>query len=148
MSEGRFSAADLEPSEDELRARRRAIVSHAAHRRVYANWQSSIRSRFIEELPEVHIRRTGSAALARDALPAALASFSGQFPLVARRPRTIEVWEQPVRAPRAEAIEVGARVFHQRFGYGTVTAAEDDRLDIAFDKAGAKRVLDRFVERA
>jgi DNA helicase-2/ATP-dependent DNA helicase PcrA len=39
-------------------------------------------------------------------------------------------------------------VFHQTFGYGTVTAAEDDKLDIAFDKAGSKRVLDRFVERA
>jgi DNA helicase II / ATP-dependent DNA helicase PcrA len=43
---------------------------------------------------------------------------------------------------------VGSRVFHQKFGYGTVTAAEADRLDVAFDKAGAKRVLDRFVEKA
>ena len=50
------------------------------------------------------------------------------------------------RAPNA--IPVGARVFHQKFGYGTVTAAEDDRLDVAFDKAGDKRVLDRFVEKA
>ena len=37
-------------------------------------------------------------------------------------------------------------MFHQKFGYGTVKAAEDDRLDIEFDKAGEKRVLDRFVE--
>ena len=42
---------------------------------------------------------------------------------------------------------VGARVFHQKFGYGTVRAAEDERLDVAFDKAGEKRVLDRFVEK-
>ena len=42
----------------------------------------------------------------------------------------------------------GARVFHQKFGYGTVTAAEDDRLDVAFERAGDKRVLDRFVEMA
>jgi DNA helicase II / ATP-dependent DNA helicase PcrA len=130
------------------RARRRAIVSYAANRRVYANWQSSIPSRFIAELPEAHIARTRSAAMARVALPAAMLSFPSQFPLLARRPRTIEVWEQPARPPRADAVEVGARVFHQKFGYGTVTAAEDDRLDIAFDKAGAKRVLDRFVERA
>jgi DNA helicase II / ATP-dependent DNA helicase PcrA len=130
------------------RARRRAIVSHAANRRIYANWQSSIPSRFIEELPAAHVTCTGSAAMARDSVPAALASFSGQFPLLGRRPRTIEMWEQPVRPPRGDAIEVGARVFHQKFGYGTVTASDDDRLDIAFDKAGAKRVLDRFVERA
>jgi DNA helicase-2/ATP-dependent DNA helicase PcrA len=42
---------------------------------------------------------------------------------------------------------VGARVFHQKFGYGTVTSTDDDRLDVAFDKAGDKRVLDRFVEK-
>ena len=29
-----------------------------------------------------------------------------------------------------------------------MTAAQEDRLDIAFDKAGDKRVLDRFVEAA
>ncbi len=130
------------------RARRRAIVSHAANRRIYANWQSSIPSRFIEELPDADVERTGSAALARDARVLAATTFTGQFPLVARRARTIEAWEQPGRPARADAIPVGARVFHQKFGYGTVTSAEDDRLDVAFDKAGDKRVLDRFVEKA
>ncbi len=130
------------------RARRRAVVSHAANRRIYANWQSSIPSRFIEELPEDHVTRAGSAALARDARIGAFGGFATQFPLLARRPRTIEAWEQPSRPARADAIAVGARVFHQKFGYGRVTGVEDDRLDIAFDTSGAKRVLDRFVEKA
>jgi DNA helicase II / ATP-dependent DNA helicase PcrA len=130
------------------RARRRAIVSHAAHRRIYANWQSSIPSRFIEELPDADVERTGSAALARDARVLAATTFTGQFPLVARRARTIESWEQPARPARTDTIPVGARVFHQKFGYGTVTSADSDRLDVAFDKSGEKRVLDRFVEKA
>jgi DNA helicase-2/ATP-dependent DNA helicase PcrA len=130
------------------RARRRAIVSHAAHRRIYANWQSSIPSRFIEELPDADVERTGSAALARDARIMAATTFTGQFPLVARRARTIESWEQPTRPARTDIIPVGARVFHQKFGYGTVTSADSDRLDVAFDKSGEKRVLDRFVEKA
>jgi DNA helicase-2/ATP-dependent DNA helicase PcrA len=130
------------------RARHRAVVSHAANRRIYANWQSSIPSRFIEELPDAHVERTGSAALARDARVLAATTFTGQFPLVARRPRTIEAWEQPGRPARTDTIPVGARVFHQKFGYGTVTSADDNRLDVAFDKAGGKRVLDRFVEKA
>jgi DNA helicase II / ATP-dependent DNA helicase PcrA len=130
------------------RARRRAIISHAANRRTYDNsWQRSIPSRFIEELPD-DVERTGAAALARDARMLAAPSFTTQFPLVARRPRTIEAWEQPGRSARADAVPVGARVFHQKFGYGTVTSADDDRLDVAFDKAGDKRVLDRFVEKA
>jgi len=130
------------------RARRRAIVSHAANRRIYANWQTSIPSRFLDELPETEVRRSGSAALARDARVAAVPVFASQFPLLARRPRVVEAWEQPSRPERDEAIPVGSRVFHQKFGYGVVTAAEDNRLDIAFDKAGSKRVLDRFVEKA
>jgi DNA helicase-2/ATP-dependent DNA helicase PcrA len=129
------------------RARRRAIVSYAANRRIYANWQSSIPSRFIEELSDADVERTGSAALARDARALAATTFTGQFPLVARRPRMIEAWEQPGRPARTDAIPVGARVFHQKFGYGTVTSAQDDRLDVAFDKAGEKRLLDRFVSK-
>jgi DNA helicase-2/ATP-dependent DNA helicase PcrA len=129
------------------RARHRAIVSHAANRRIYANWQSSIPSRFIDELPDAHVERSGSAALARDRALAAPAFF-GQFPLQARRPRDAEAWEQPARAAPADPIPVGARVFHQKFGYGTVRASEDHKLDIDFEKAGAKRLLDSFVERA
>ncbi len=130
------------------RARRRAVISHAANRRIYANWQSSIPSRFIDELPEAHVDRAGSAAMQREQRLTAPTVFTGQFPLVARRPKVIEAWEEPGRPAREEALQVGARVFHAKFGYGTVSGVQDDRLDVAFDKAGDKRVLDRFVERA
>ena len=130
------------------RARRRAVISHAANRRIYANWQSSIPSRFIDELPEAHVEHAGSAALGREARLMAPTVFTGQFPLTARRPKVTEVWEQKPRPAREDALSVGTRVFHQKFGYGTVNAVSDDRLDVAFDKAGDKRVLDRFVERA
>lgn len=70
------------------------------------------------------------------------------FPMFATRSREPAAWEAKPRPKREDAIEVGARVFHEKFGYGTVTAAEDDRLDIEFEKSGSKRVLDRFVARA
>jgi DNA helicase-2/ATP-dependent DNA helicase PcrA len=127
------------------RARRRAIVSHAANRRIYANWQVSIPSRFLDELPEAHVEQTGAARAAR---VAAATSFSGHFPLMARASRVIDVWEQPARPARTDKIPVGARVFHQKFGYGTVKATDEDKLDVHFETSGDKRVLDRFVERA
>ncbi len=129
------------------RARQRAVISHAANRRVYSNWQSSIPTRFIDELPDGEVERTGSAMLARDAAMAMPISFSGQFPFPATRRKVIEVWEQPTRPARTDEIPIGSRVFHQKFGYGTVTATQDDRLDVAFDKAGARRVLDRYLEK-
>ncbi len=133
------------------RARKLAVVSYAANRRLYANWQSSIPSRFVDELPEAHVERAGSAAMQREArLISAPSVFTGG-PLTARRPaasRVVEAWEQPARPARQDAIAVGSRVFHQKFGYGQVLAVDDDRLEIAFEKAGQKRLLDRFVEKA
>ncbi len=39
------------------------------------------------------------------------------------------------------------RVFHQKFGYGQVTKIDGNKLTIAFEKAGEKKVVDSFVER-
>jgi DNA helicase-2/ATP-dependent DNA helicase PcrA len=41
----------------------------------------------------------------------------------------------------------GERVFHQKFGYGRISAIDGNKLTIEFEKAGQKRVLDSFVER-
>lgn len=41
----------------------------------------------------------------------------------------------------------GERVFHQKFGPGTITGINGDRLTIEFDKAGTKTVVAGFVER-
>ncbi len=43
---------------------------------------------------------------------------------------------------------IGDRVFHLKFGNGNVVAVDGNKLTIAFDKAGEKRVVDSFVERA
>jgi DNA helicase-2/ATP-dependent DNA helicase PcrA len=45
------------------------------------------------------------------------------------------------------AFTPGDRVFHQKFGNGNVAAVDGNKLTIAFDKAGEKRVVDSFVER-
>jgi DNA helicase-2/ATP-dependent DNA helicase PcrA len=42
----------------------------------------------------------------------------------------------------------GDRVFHQKFGGGTVAAVDGNKLTVDFDKAGQKRVVDSFVEAA
>lgn len=43
-------------------------------------------------------------------------------------------------------VAIGQRVFHQKFGYGAITAIEGNKLEIDFEKAGPKRVMDSFVE--
>jgi len=130
------------------RARKLAIVSHAANRRLYANWQSSIPSRFVDELPEEHVERAGSVAMQREARLMSAPSVFVNGPLAARRPQPTAAWEQPARPAREELFEVGARVFHQKFGYGVVQAVDDHKLTIEFEHAGQKHLMDSYVEKA
>ncbi|WP_297932823.1 ATP-dependent helicase [uncultured Brevundimonas sp.] len=73
-------------------------------------------------------------------------SGSGSTPA---RKAIIEGQSRPV-APSKSSSEWsrGDRVFHQKFGYGAVRAVEGNKLVVAFDKAGEKKVIDTFVEKA
>jgi DNA helicase-2/ATP-dependent DNA helicase PcrA len=153
------------------RARRRCTILHAANRRIYGQWTSSIPSRFIEELPGEHVEAettlTGGASLWR-------ANWSEQddpFAHVARdRPERAQQrgpgWQRavaagydtrPARVPentrsaasfaaRARSdIAIGAMVSHAKFGTGCVIDQEGNKLTILFEDAGEKRVVDSFV---
>jgi len=52
------------------------------------------------------------------------------------------------KAAVLDSFKSGDRIFHQKFGYGTVRRVEDNKLAIAFDKAGDKMVMDSFVEKS
>ena len=156
------------------RARRRCTIFHAANRRIYGQWTSSIPSRFIEELPEAHVEEettlTGGASLWR----ANWSERDDPFAHVARdRPVRSQSrgpgWQralstgydatprrlaEPGRSaasyaakPRGD-VAIGMRVFHDKFGYGEVVGQDGNKLEIEFETSGRKRVIDSFVEPA
>nr|WP_241765842.1 UvrD-helicase domain-containing protein [Erythrobacter longus] len=153
------------------RARRKCIIMHAANRRIYGQWTSSIPSRFIEELPEEFIDQestmTGGASLWR----ANWSENEDPFAHVAQQnPGRADTrgpgWRravsggydtQPKRLaepgrsaasfaakPRSD-IAIGAMVEHAKFGLGCVIDQEGNKLTIQFEEAGEKRVIDSFV---
>jgi DNA helicase-2/ATP-dependent DNA helicase PcrA len=64
-----------------------------------------------------------------------------------RLPLTIEGELVAKSTGTISAFSLGDRVFHQKFGNGNITAIDGNKLTIAFDRAGEKRVVDSFVER-
>jgi len=197
------------------RARRRCIILHAANRRIYGQWTSSIPSRFVAELPPAHTHQettmTGGESLWRanwseHADPFANSARAGtrgpgwqraaqgyqpQYPSplqgrgksrsdeergsqpgatyqsfadrAAASTDAFRAAQAQSRAttrtlpvePRGSAVSLGnpgrpdlypgQRVFHQKFGYGTIAEIEGNKLEIDFEQAGRKRVLDSFV---
>ncbi len=73
-----------------------------------------------------------------------LGPLGRRAPLIDGRPVPLRGHE--VR--RVGGFAKGDRIFHQKFGYGTVRAVEDNKLAISFDKAGEKMVMDAFVSKA
>jgi DNA helicase-2/ATP-dependent DNA helicase PcrA len=145
------------------RARRRCIISHAANRRIYNQWNAAIPSRFLDELPAAHVERQAQG----DFYAKGFGSFGGGSTLggghgAARQDGT--PWLSAERRYAGRTIEAaakrvdggegtsdwgpGIRVFHQKFGYGRVTSVEGEKLTISFDKAGEKKVMAAFVEKA
>jgi DNA helicase-2/ATP-dependent DNA helicase PcrA len=153
------------------RARRRCTILHAANRRIYGQWTSSIPSRFVGELPADQITEettlTGGASLWRAqmsehddpfahlarAQPARTltrgpgwqrALTTGYDPTPARVKENTRSAASFAAKPRSD-IAVGERVFHDKFGYGEVVDQEGNKLEIEFEQAGRKRVIDSFV---
>ena len=122
------------------RARKRVRISFAANRRIYNQWQNSLPSRFLDELPAAHVERQADQGL--------YAGGGADWAPRSRSAPTIEAssWKVAERAVTSSGFKPGARVFHTKFGTGTVRVVDGDKLEIAFDHAGLKKVLDSFVE--
>ncbi|KPU84643.1 DNA helicase II [Marinosulfonomonas sp. PRT-SC04] len=148
------------------RAESLCTISFAANRRVYGQWQSQLPSRFIDELPEKHVEVLtppglygggyGAAGMGGGAAMQATAESEDGYKSPGWRRMQARQSERGLGAPReAEkaVIDVtasasfiqGDRVFHQKFGYGYVMGIEADKLDIEFERAGAKKIVARFV---
>jgi DNA helicase-2/ATP-dependent DNA helicase PcrA len=128
------------------RARRRAFVTFAANRRIHGMWQSSVPSRFVAELPPERVDVKSEPGLWGDG-PQFAAEPSRAFGFGSRRSPVIEGRATEIGGRKSD-LTPGMRVFHQKFGYGRVVAAESGKLEVEFEHSGLKHVMESFVEKA
>ena len=180
------------------RAKKNLHIWFVSNRRIHGMWQSTIPSRFLDELPEAHVEiaemdgnyggygsgggygqsrfekadpfqnsystpgwqraqqnrndatrnnwgsRSG-ANVERIGYGETESSFGAGRGSVKGRTIDGEVVSKSVNVSSSD-FKVGARVFHLKFGNGTVAVVDGNKLTVEFDKAGQKRVLDSFVK--
>jgi len=122
------------------RAMERLHLSWARSRQVFGQRRVAEPSRFLEEIPEESLERSG-----------------GLLRLPPRRGETPPRWAPPaVAAPlasgpgaSAEPMRPGVRVRHPLFGVGTVLrregAGDDLKVTVSFPGVGAKKLVARFA---
>ncbi|HSG95475.1 MAG TPA: 3'-5' exonuclease, partial [Afifellaceae bacterium] len=153
------------------RARKRALVWFVSNRRVHGLWQSTVPSRFLDELPEDNVDVAEPASYGGHDSGFGQSRFDRMEPFnsayrtpgwqrarqnrgkadprsrVERQPVTIEgelVAKSVIGG--TSAYTVGERIFHDKFGYGAIAEIDGNKLTVDFEKAGRKRVLESFVE--
>ncbi|MFH1157799.1 MAG: UvrD-helicase domain-containing protein [Pseudomonadota bacterium] len=120
------------------RARKSASITFAATRLTYGSWTSCLPSRFLDELPKEHVEVSAETGVYKN--PQQQAHGGNNY-----RGRAAPLVSCDSEIESAPGFAAGDRVFHQKFGNGTVLSADNDKLDISFDRAGRKKVIDSFV---
>ena len=156
------------------RAREEARISFAANRQVYGRWTSQLPSRFVDELPPDNVEAASETGYygggpgmrePNSRWDTEAASFgsgydspgwrraherkyrggpAGVTQVIEGEGRLVAVSEPSATGDFAR----GERVFHVKFGYGRILQIEGNKLTVDFEKAGEKKVIDSFVEKA
>ena len=150
------------------RARSRAWISHVANRFVYGSWTNPLPSRFLAELPDKHVERIstlqgrtkssnswshGGNHGGNTSRHKKVPSLWEQLQATQSIPSTIEI-EGKAREIKSSGkksksgLSLGDRVAHATFGAGTLVNIDGDKLEISFDSAGRKKVVERFVHKS
>ncbi len=141
------------------RAKKRLFITFAANRQIHGLWQGSIPSRFISELPKKIINENIEGNLGADVSSYNQIDFDLSSNNSSYGPGFLRAKQNGIRGlnvyknsqfEKTESsanlnLSVGQRVFHQKFGMGSIISSDGDKLNINFDKAGEKKVVSSFV---
>lgn len=125
------------------RAKRKSYISFVGNRRMYGSWVNAIPSRFVDELPDEHISSEAESGIYNPGRSDHWDSSGYNQDQASLSTRT-SIEKRTVDGE----LTTGDRVFHDKFGNGTIVHIDGQKLDIHFDHAGQKRVMDSFVQKA
>ncbi len=174
------------------RAKKHLKILFAQNRLVHGKWQSSLPSRFIDELPEanvdINLGSSGGHGYGKNTYGSGGGSRGQQAKVFAQsygnsgqnsgsydsyeksdsrggkgssgtyyQKGGQKDWAKKSHGAQIEGkvlkseivksqFKEGERVFHQKFGYGSIMVVDGKALQIEFEKAGSKRVMDSYVE--
>jgi ATP-dependent DNA helicase UvrD/PcrA len=164
MEEGLFPHSRSTEDEDDVeeerrlcyvcitRARARLVLTGAARRRIFGDYQPTEPSRFLNEIPAELMKRVEPATPPRWSGPQyELRNPYGRRPRHASRIRdeAAPAFEYEHENQAAANIRAGMRVRHRQFGVGTIVAVEDHgddyKVTVRFAAVGTKKLLASFA---
>lgn len=134
------------------RAKRKCHISFVSNRYTYGQWISAIPSRFIDEIPQNHVEASNDTGIGSGGRSShwdskGFGSFGENGGFAASRLQSIaNRMPSTSESGNSDGVKSGQRVRHPKFGDGKIIFVDGQKLDIAFERAGRKRVMQSFVE--
>ena len=135
------------------RAQRQLVLTSAARRRVFGEYQSNEPSRFIDEIPAALLEHVPSSFTSRRQSPSSRTGARSDGRSWGRRHEREEpapyAYEDEDQS-ESGGVRPGARVRHPTFGLGTILSVEpledDAKLIVRFSSVGQKTLRARFAK--
>ena len=135
------------------RAKEKLFISHANLRMIFGSTTRNLPSRFVIEIPDALTERTGRQPASQRTFDSLVRgdyedrNYSGNGYLS-------KINQKPQSAPKPKAptvsFNVGDSVMHKVFGQGVIVSSKpmgnDAMLEIAFQKAGTKKLMANFAK--
>ncbi|MCR4374144.1 MAG: ATP-binding domain-containing protein, partial [Acidobacteria bacterium] len=164
MEEGLFPHSRSSEDEDEIeeerrlcyvgltRARERLILTSAARRRVFGDYQSTEPSRFLDEIPAELMRRIEPVVAPswNSTRYESRNPYGRRFGSKAKEkePTPFASYEEEDQSS-STGLKVGLRVRHKQFGIGNIIGVEeqgdDTRVTVRFNTVGVKKLVARYA---
>jgi DNA helicase II / ATP-dependent DNA helicase PcrA len=173
LEEGLFPHSRASESEEDLEEERRLcyvgmtragtqlVLTAAARRRVFGEYQSSELSRFLDEIPASLVERIAPTWVSPAQAQFRHEHYAFRTNPYGRRGRGTGSWREESPAyeraysyededQSAEQLRPGMRVRHEQFGVGTVLGVEayndDQKITVRFNAAGVKKLIARYAK--
>lgn len=143
------------------RAKKQLYILTSLNRRVYGQWQNNIPSCFINELPPSNIEICNNAAKFYGGNNYQNGYNNGDYRQNSHTPwyakknmRGNNHGFSDYSSTGSDYSSIpddgglkGTRVYHQTFGYGRIVRAEENCMEVEFDKYGRKKIMGTYLEK-
>ena len=131
------------------RAKHRLFISMAFNRKLFAEWKNNLPSRFIDELPADHIDLINKCSYFS-------ANRSNFNPTYNNKKNFNNSYEEDYSdgsnrysytRPKYHNNNLGKKVLHQTFGYGTIVAQDGNAVQVCFENGGGiKKIMSSYLK--
>ena len=122
------------------RARKHVYISFAGSRFVFGKMQNALPSRFIDEIPKENVEMVNVSSGHNYGYGYDRGYTNASYSYKKKKSAGY------FGSSFAPAFAVGAEVRHEKYGYGTVIAANGDRVQVVFEDGATKTLMADYLE--